>query len=65
MVLAENKFERGKFCAVKCINRRGLRGKEESLENEIRVLRRLSHPNIVKLTDVFDDKTHVYLVMEL
>ena len=26
---------------------------------------RLSHPNIVQLLDVFDDKAHVYLVMEL
>jgi len=26
---------------------------------------RLDHPNIVKLTDVFDDKSYVYLVMEL
>ncbi|XP_035824070.1 calcium/calmodulin-dependent protein kinase type 1-like, partial [Aplysia californica] len=65
VVLAENKLERGKYNAVKCINRRGLRGKEEALENEISVLRRLSHPNIVRLVDVFEDKTHVYLVMEL
>jgi len=65
VVLAENKLERGKFNAVKCINRRGLRGKEEALENEIKVLRRLSHPNIVQLMDVFDDKSHVYLVIEL
>lgn len=26
---------------------------------------RLKHPNIVQLLDVFDDKTYVYLVMEL
>ena len=26
---------------------------------------RLNHPNIVQLVDVFEDKTHVYLVMEL
>jgi len=26
---------------------------------------RLKHPNIVQLLDVFDDKSHVYLVMEL
>lgn len=26
---------------------------------------RLDHPNIVKLLDVFEDKSHVYLVMEL
>ena len=26
---------------------------------------RTKHDNIVELTDVFEDKTHVYLVMEL
>lgn len=41
VVLAENKSERGKYNAIKCINRRGLRGKEEALDNEISVLRRL------------------------
>ncbi|XP_050414132.1 calcium/calmodulin-dependent protein kinase type 1 isoform X1 [Patella vulgata] len=65
VVLAEDKTNRGKYYAVKCIDRQGLRGKEEALDNEIQVLRRLSHPNIVKLLDVFDDKSHVYLIMEL
>lgn len=55
----------GACVAVKIINRNGLRGKEESLENEIQVLRRLRHPNIVQLLDVYDDKHHVYLIMEL
>ncbi|XP_076447203.1 calcium/calmodulin-dependent protein kinase type 1-like [Babylonia areolata] len=65
VVLAEDKHDRGKYFAIKCIDRHGLKGKEEALENEISVLRRLNHPNIVELRDVFDDKTHVYLVMEL
>ncbi|XP_052827482.1 calcium/calmodulin-dependent protein kinase type 1 [Octopus bimaculoides] len=65
VVLAEDKLEKGKFVAVKCIDRHGLRGKEESLENEIQVLRRLKHPNIVQLLDVFEDKQRVFLVMEL
>ncbi|KAK7462610.1 hypothetical protein BaRGS_00038363, partial [Batillaria attramentaria] len=65
VVLAEDKHDRGKYFAIKCIDRHGLKGKEEALENEISVLRRLCHPNIVELRDVFDDKTHVYLVMEL
>ncbi|KAL5013464.1 hypothetical protein ScPMuIL_007734 [Solemya velum] len=63
--LAEDKFEKKKYVAVKCIDRKGLIGKEESLENEIQVLRRLRHSNIVQLLDVFEDKCHVYLVMEL
>ncbi|XP_055342807.1 calcium/calmodulin-dependent protein kinase type 1-like isoform X2 [Paramacrobiotus metropolitanus] len=51
--------------AIKCIDRRALKGKEESLENEIKVLKRLKHPNIVQLFDTYEDSNHVYLVMEL
>ena len=29
------------------------------------VFSRLKHPNIVQLLDVYEDKTYVYLVMEL
>ncbi|CAG2255016.1 CAMK1 [Mytilus edulis] len=63
--LVEDRTHAGTLQAVKCIDRKGLLGKEDSLENEIRVLQRLDHPNIVKLLDVFEDKSHVYLVMEL
>ena len=38
--LAELKAEPGTFVAVKCINKRGIKGKEESLENEIKVLKK-------------------------
>ena len=40
MFLAECKNENGKQVAVKCIEKKALKGKEEALENEIRVLRR-------------------------
>lgn len=65
VLLAENKQKKGQFVAVKIIDRRGLKGKEDALDNEIDVLKRLSHPNIVALLDVFEDKSNVYLVMEL
>ncbi|XP_076231514.1 calcium/calmodulin-dependent protein kinase I isoform X2 [Calliopsis andreniformis] len=51
--------------AVKIIDKKALKGKEDSLENEIKVLRRLTHPNIVQLLETFEDKHKVYLVMEL
>jgi len=40
VVLAEDKLNRGTFLAVKCIDKKGIRGKEESLQNEIQVLRK-------------------------
>lgn len=51
--------------AVKCIDKKALKGKEDSLENEIRVLRKLNHSNIVQLKETYEDKQKVYLVMEL
>uniref|UniRef100_A0A6G1S8T5 Calcium/calmodulin-dependent protein kinase type 1 n=1 Tax=Aceria tosichella TaxID=561515 RepID=A0A6G1S8T5_9ACAR len=51
--------------AIKCIDKEALRGKEDSLVNEIRVLRRLRHKNIVQLFDVYEDQDRVYLIMEL
>ena len=38
--LAECRFEPGIFVAIKCIDKKALKGKEESLENEIRVLKK-------------------------
>ncbi|XP_030379819.1 calcium/calmodulin-dependent protein kinase type 1 isoform X2 [Scaptodrosophila lebanonensis] len=63
--LAESKDSPGEHYAVKIIDKKALKGKEESLENEIRVLRRLTHPNIVQLLETYEDKSKVYLVMEL
>ncbi|XP_063703604.1 calcium/calmodulin-dependent protein kinase type 1 isoform X2 [Culicoides brevitarsis] len=78
--LAESKANPGQLYAVKVIDKKALKGKEDSLENEIRVLRRfsamrcdddpedhkpLTHPNIVQLLETYEDKSNVYLVMEL
>lgn len=37
----------------------------DELRTEIEILRRLDHKNIIKLHDVFETKTELYLVMEL
>ncbi|EDV29000.1 uncharacterized protein TRIADDRAFT_49758 [Trichoplax adhaerens] len=64
VVLAENKQTKEKF-AIKCIDKRAVKGKEKSLENEIAILQKVEHPNIVKLIELYDSKTHLYLIMEL
>lgn len=66
VLLAECKGDSSiRFVAIKCIDKKGIKGKEESLENEITVLQRLKHPNIVDLIDVYEDQKKVFLVMEL
>lgn len=62
--LAESK-EDGNMYAVKIIDKKALKGKEDSLENEIRVLKRLDHRNVVKLLEAYESRTCVYLVMQL
>ncbi|XP_040578742.1 calcium/calmodulin-dependent protein kinase type 1 isoform X1 [Lepeophtheirus salmonis] len=63
--LAEQREEPSKLYAIKIIDKKALKGKEDSLENEIKVLRRLDHPNVVKLLEAYESKSSVYLVMEL
>ena len=41
--MAEDKTKTGSFVAIKCIDKKGIKGKEESLKNEIDVLRRQVH----------------------
>uniref|UniRef100_T1J1E2 Protein kinase domain-containing protein n=1 Tax=Strigamia maritima TaxID=126957 RepID=T1J1E2_STRMM len=65
VVLAESKEAKGTLRAIKCIDKKALKGKEDSLENEIKVLHRLKHSNIVQLVETYEEKTKVYLVMEL
>ncbi|XP_077194070.1 calcium/calmodulin-dependent protein kinase type 1D isoform X2 [Paroedura picta] len=64
VVLAENRST-GKLFAVKCIPKKALKGKESSIENEIAVLRKIKHENIVALEDIYESPNHLYLVMQL
>jgi len=51
--------------ALKIINKACCRGKEQQIENEVSVLRRLRHGNIVQLIEDFDTPDRLYMVMEL
>ncbi|KAG5838864.1 hypothetical protein ANANG_G00228170 [Anguilla anguilla] len=54
-----------RLVAVKCIHKRALKGKEALLENEIAVLRKVHHENIVSLEETFETPAKLYLVMPL
>ena len=37
----------------------------KSLMNEIQILRKLDHPHVIKLFEVYSDSHYIYMVMEL
>ena len=53
----------GKQYAVKMIQKKP--SQMESLECEIRVMSMVHHEHIVRLVDLFETSTHIYMVLEL
>jgi calcium-dependent protein kinase len=52
--------------AVKLIRKESMTEEEEtSFKYEISILKKLDHPNILKLYEVFEDEKRYYLVTEL
>jgi len=51
-------------CAVKTITKSRVRRKDR-IKREIDFLKKVHHPNIIRLHDVFEDETQVQIVMEL
>nr|KAF6310188.1 calcium/calmodulin dependent protein kinase I [Myotis myotis] len=64
VILAEDRRTQ-KLVAIKCIAKKALEGKEGSMENEIAVLHKIKHPNIVALDDIYESGGHLYLIMQL
>lgn len=51
--------------AIKIISKSKIHQNQESLLSELMILRTLDHPNIVKLFEVYDNKSHYYVVTEV
>eukprot|EP00906_Rhabdomonas_costata_P031229 RCo044118 len=66
-VKAATNVQTGQQVAVKIMERRALadEGMEEHLRREIAVMRKMEHPYVVGLIDVYQTAKHVYLVIEL
>ncbi|XP_004676695.2 PREDICTED: serine/threonine-protein kinase DCLK3 [Condylura cristata] len=56
--------ETGQAYAMKIIDKSKLKGKEDIVDSEILIIQSLSHPNIVKLHEVYETETEIYLIME-
>lgn len=53
------------FCALKLIDKHKCRDRDDMIYNEVKILKRLSHPNVVKLIEEFDYSKELYLILEL
>ncbi|KAM9751146.1 calcium/calmodulin-dependent protein kinase IGb [Menidia menidia] len=53
----------GKTFAMKCVKKK--KKSDINLENEITVLRRIKHENVVGMEDFYESRTHYYLIMQL
>lgn len=51
--------------ALKVIDKSKCRGKEQMIESEVLILRRVTHPHIIQLLAEYDFQNELYLVMEL
>lgn len=55
----------GSRFAVKIIDKNKCRGNESMIENEVAIMRKVKHPNIIELIDEYYFPNDIYLVMEL
>lgn len=46
------------------LNKAKLKDHLEAIKEEVRILTKLDHPNIVKYYETYDDVKYMYLVME-
>ncbi|XP_074842167.1 serine/threonine-protein kinase DCLK3 [Carettochelys insculpta] len=50
--------------AMKIVDKSKLKGKEGMMDNEILIIKSLSHPNIVSLVEVYETEVEIYLILE-
>ena len=50
--------------AIKVLNKRKLKDHLDAIREEVTILCRLDHPNIVRYYETYLDEKYIYLVME-
>jgi calcium-dependent protein kinase len=50
--------------AIKVLNKAKLKDNIQAIKEEVKILTKLDHPNIVKYYETYDDTKYMYLVME-
>jgi serine/threonine protein kinase len=56
----------GQYYAIKVMKKQDIIScnMKEQIQEEVRILKQLEHPNIIKIYDVLEDDDHVYIVFE-
>ena len=63
---ANDKKDKSMQIAIKVINKSKLEPEDlVSLQNEVKLMQQVDHPNIVKYYETYDDSKYIYLCMEL
>jgi len=57
--------ETEKEYALKIIDKKMVEGKEEMIETEVAILKKVHHKNVISMVEAFDTPDKLYLVMEL
>lgn len=58
------KMPRNERFAIKCYSKTVLKDKKHLVEEEINIMKKLQHPNIVQYFDCYESQLHYYLVLE-
>ena len=56
----------GQKVSIKILNKNMIKGKEniEQINREIKILKTLNHPNLIKLFQIIEDNSHYYIITE-
>jgi calcium/calmodulin-dependent protein kinase I len=54
----------GERFAIKMIDKK-LVGHNNMVQNEVAILKRVNHANIISMKDIYESETHLFVVMEL
>jgi serine/threonine protein kinase len=59
-----NKYDNNHQVAIKVLHKSKLKGHIDAIQQEVDILTKLDHPNIVKYYETYNDDKYMYLVME-
>ena len=62
--LTNNVHDKNHQVAIKVLDKQKLKDEIDCIFEEVAILNKLDHPNIVKYFETYDDTKYIYLVME-